>query len=72
MTNTKFRYSTILAEMKRADETQKDLCKLLGVSIPTINHRLSGKAEWTISEIDALCKHYKMDYYELFRKDQKV
>lgn len=61
------KYSNLLAEMVRNRESQDDVATLLNLARATVNTKMLGKTEWTISEIDILCKHYKKDYYELFK-----
>ena len=65
----KSKYTNILVEMVKRDETQDDLCKVVGLSKTAIGHRFAGRIDWTISEIDKLCKPYDKDYYYLFHKD---
>ena len=67
MKRKKPNYPVLVTEMKKHKETQEALGKLLGVNRMTIGLKLMGKYDWTISEIDALCEHYKKDYYELFK-----
>lgn len=61
------KYPNLILEIKRRGETQDDLSKLLGISRTTFNFKLQGKSEWTISEIEKICEHYDMNYYELFK-----
>ena len=61
------KYPGLAAEMARRGDTQEDLAKLLKLSRPTVCTKLSGKAEWSIGEIEIICEHYKKDYYELFK-----
>ena len=61
------KYPNLLLEIKRRGETQDDLSELLGISRTTVNFKLSGKSDWTISEIEAICEHYDKDYYDLFK-----
>ena len=61
------KYPNLILEIKRHGETQDDLSKLLGISRTTFNFKLQGKSEWTISEIEKICEHYEMNYYELFK-----
>lgn len=63
----KYKYSNLLLEMNNYDESASDLSKILKVSVPTVIRKLTGSTEWTISDIETLCKHYKKDYYELFK-----
>lgn len=62
------KYPNLLAEIKRSGETQDDVAKLLNITRTTVNFKISGRREWTISEIESLCEHYGKDYYELFKK----
>ncbi len=64
------KYPNLLAEMKRNGETQTDVGKLLGVTQLTISKKLAGINDWTITEIETLCKHYGMSFYELFKKNE--
>ena len=61
------KYPNIVAEMARRGETRQTIADLLGVTFMTVCRKLSGKGEWTISEVEALCEHYNMNYYELFK-----
>jgi hypothetical protein len=61
------KYPTLLAEMARRGETQKTIAELLGESSPTICRKFAGQINWNIREVDILCEHFDMDYYELFK-----
>ena len=63
-------YPGLVAEMAKRGETQEVLSKLLGLRRESISRRMTGKLEWSISEIDKICEYYKKDYYELFKKDK--
>ena len=65
----KVKYPELAGEMAKHGDTQKTIAKLLDLSIPSFSRRLSGEVDWSIGEIETLCKHYKKDYYELFKKD---
>jgi predicted transcriptional regulator len=67
----KILYPELLGEMAKHGDTQKSLAKLLGITYSSVSRRLSGKSEWSISEIDILCEHYGKNYYELFKKNEK-
>ena len=60
-------YPGLRAEMSRNGDTQKILANELKISPSTFFCRLNGKSDWTISDIEFLCKRYKKDYYELFK-----
>ena len=63
-------YPELLGEMAKHGDTQKSLAKLLGITYSSVSRRLSGKSEWSISEIDILCEYYDKNYYELFKKKE--
>ncbi len=63
-------YPGLVAEMAKRGETQEVLSKLLGLRRESISRRMTGKLEWSISEIDKICEYYKKDFYELFKKDK--
>lgn len=65
----KVKYPELAGEMAKHGDTQKSIAKLLDLSIPSFSRRLSGEVDWSIGEIETLCKHYKKDYYELFKKN---
>lgn len=64
-------YPELVKEMAQRGETQKELGKLLGIPGSSIGRRLIGEIEWSISEIDTLCKHFDKDYYELFKTNKE-
>lgn len=66
----KILYPELLGEMAKHGDTQKSLAKLLGITYASVSRRLSGKSEWSISEIDILCEYYDKNYYELFKKKE--
>lgn len=66
----KVKYPGLVAEMAKRGETQEVLAKLLGLPRESISRRLSGKIEWSISEVDKICEYYKKDYYELFKEEK--
>lgn len=70
MKKKKVLYPIIASEMAMRGETQKDMAELLNLSVPTISVKLAGGIRWYDSEIEKLCKHYKKDYLELFKKGE--
>lgn len=63
----KIKYIELFIQMKKNGDTQKSMAKELGISQQAISRKLSGKNEWTISEIEKLCEYYNKNYYELFK-----
>ena len=66
----KIKYPDLVGEMAKHGDTQKSLAAILGITYASVCRRLSGKTEFTISEIEKICEHYKKDYYELFKKGE--
>ena len=60
-------YPGLRAEMSRNGDTQPILAKELNIALSTFWSKISGRNDWTISEIEFLCKRYNKDYYELFK-----
>lgn len=60
-------YPGLRAEMSRNGDTQDSLAKEMNLTKATVNHRITGKSEWTIKDIEFFCNKYKKDYYELFK-----
>lgn len=37
---------------------QLEIANLLGVTLQTINRKINGKSDWTLSEVRTICKEY--------------
>lgn len=61
-------FPNLLAEIARSGETKATVAELLNISPPSLTRRLDGSIEWSKSEIDTLCDHYKKPYDYLFGK----
>ena len=65
MNNTEF--PELVNQMTIRGEKLKDIVNLLNFKhLSQASRRLSGKIEWTIKEIEALCEHYNMNFEKLF------
>lgn len=62
------RYPNLLAEIARTGDTYSTLAEILHMSVPSVARRLNGSIEWSKSEIDTLCDHYKQPYDYLFSR----
>lgn len=62
-------YPELLGEMAKRGETRKSLSKILELDASSVSRRLSGEIEWSIGEIEKLCKYFGKDYYELFKRN---
>ena len=60
-------YPGLAVEMARHGETQETLAEMLDLSVSAFNRRMNGKVEWTIHEIDKVCRHYGKSYEEIFK-----
>jgi hypothetical protein len=60
-------YPGLLAELARHGETYEPLGKAIGISRYAVCCKMTGKTEWTIGEIEKICKHFDKDYYTLFK-----
>lgn len=65
----KVKYPELVGEMAKHGDTQKSIAKLLGITYSSVSRRLSGEIDWTIGDIEKLCKYFNKDYYELFKKN---
>ena len=63
------RFPEIAGEMARHGETSKTLAKMLGITYVAMWRRLTGRVEFTISEIETICDHYGKTFEELFRRN---
>lgn len=62
-------FPNLRAEMARHGDRLKDLSEYLGISVPSLNRRLSNEIEWTKGEIDLICNRYNMPYEKLFIRE---
>lgn len=67
MDKKEIKFPNLLVEMVKSGEKQKELGNLLGLTNASISRKLSGKTEWSLKEVDAICEHYGKDYKELFK-----
>lgn len=64
-------YPELVNQMTLRNENLKSMVELLGLKEKSqITRRLSGEIEWTIGEVEILCKHYNMDLWELFKRKE--
>lgn len=65
------KYPEIVNQMIKHNESLEDLTKLLGLNYKSqASRRLSGKVEWSIGDVEVLCKHYNIDFYKLFKRKE--
>ena len=64
-------YPELVNQMKLHNETLMDISKLIGLNFrEQTNRRLTGEVEFTIGEVEILCKHYNMDFWKLFKRKE--
>ena len=69
MNSTQF--PELVKQMKLKKEKLKDIAELIGQNHNSqITRRLTGEVKWTIGEVEILCKHYNMDFWELFKRKE--
>jgi hypothetical protein len=69
MENTIF--PEVVNQIKKHNETLQDVAEVLGLNYASqITRRLRGEVEWTIGDVEILCKHYDMDFWELFKRKE--
>lgn len=64
-------FPEITKQMIERNEKQKDIAKLLDLDISQVSRKLSGHIDWSISDIQKLNKHYKMDFEKLFKRKEE-
>lgn len=67
-------YQNLEAEIaRRKNEFNKtEFAKKIGMTLNTLNNKIDSKSDWTLSEVQAICKIFpdlKIDY--LFEKTNK-
>ena len=67
MKNTK--YPEVIKQMRLHNQTIEDLSRILGISQRSVRRRITHEVEWTLGDVEILCKYYNMDLYKLFRKE---
>lgn len=64
-------YPELVNQMTLRNENLKFMVELLGLKEKSqVTRRLSGEIEWTIGEVEILCKHYNMGLWELFKRKE--
>lgn len=64
-------YPELVNQMTRRNEKLKDIVNLLGLKeLSQACRRLNGEIEFTIGEVEILCKHYNVDFWKLFKRKE--
>lgn len=62
----KYIYPGLRSRMAFKNEGAEELSKVLGLSPDSIRRRLSGRADFELTEIKVLMKHYECSFSDLF------
>ncbi len=65
-------YPAIVIEMAKREERIADVGRIADLTEQSMSSRLQGRSQFRINEIERLCKHYKMNFEELFKKEEKT
>ena len=65
----KIRYPALYMAMVNRNEHQTTLSRLLNISAGSVSNKMTGRSDWTKAQVDKLCEHYQMNYYDLFKTD---
>lgn len=61
-------YPGLRAKMSYANEDARDIAGILNMSDDSVRRRISGRAEFGLTEIKTLIEHYDSSFEELFEK----
>lgn len=61
------KYPELEAEMARNGDSQRYLASKLEIDPASVSRKLTGKQDWTITEIKKICELYGKDFCELFK-----
>lgn len=63
-------FPELIGEMAKRGENQNTLANLLGITPGSINNKMAGRTQWTISEMALISNHYNRDKEELFKRNE--
>lgn len=58
--------TAIRVELARRNLRQQDLACGIGISEVSVSRRMSGRIEWTISEVEAVARFLNVPFIDLF------
>lgn len=58
-------YNKLIGRIKELGLTQYDLAKKINVNKSTLSNKLNGKSEFTVKEIDDICRELNIDNAEI-------
>lgn len=63
-------FPELIGEMAKRGENQTTLAELLGITPGSINNKMAGRTQWTISEMALISNHYNRSTEELFKRNE--
>ncbi len=63
-------FPELIGEMAKRGENQTTLANLLGITPGSINNKMAGRTQWTISEMALISNHYNRTAEELFKRNE--
>lgn len=60
------KFGGLRAAMAEHGHTQKDVAKYLGRTQSYVSNHFRGRTDWSLNDINSLCKLYNKTYEELF------
>ena len=61
------KYPKLVSVMRENKITYVKLANVLGIQPYSVYRKVKGRTDWTISEVETLCKLLNKNYYELFK-----
>lgn len=62
------KYPNLAAEIVKNGDTNKSIANLIGINYNALWRRLTGRTDWSITEIEKICNYYKKTFEELFKR----
>jgi hypothetical protein len=64
-------FPEVVKEMKKRNESQSDLAKILDLDVSQVCRKLKGEVAWTFGDAMIMTKHYRRGLWSLFRKNEE-
>lgn len=65
-------YPMIKQKMKENKETIDEMSALMGITHQAYAYKLQGRRQFKLNEIEFLCKHWKIKFERLFKREEKT
>lgn len=65
-----YAYPNIIIAMAINGDTFQSLANAIGITRQCLFKKMNGETDWTISEIETVCKRFHKNYYELFKRGE--